>query len=155
MCPVIRRRTGHDAVVVVRKALRFHEGLVATIRAARPVRKPRTFAIEGSDDRLRIHSCDVIRSIAPIGNFFGMIERPALDAGTVAHICTCNRVFALEPDGHFLIGGSETSTVAAVAVAVELAVPRPGRQPDFEVDVQVAPRCPRPSPPTNTEPFGD
>src|SRR5260370_20860131 len=109
MCPVIRRRTGDDAVVVVRKALRFHERLVATIRAARPVRKPRTFAIEGSDDRLRIHSCDVIRSIAPIGNFFVMIECAALDAATLAPICTCHRVFALEPDAPYLIGPSQAS----------------------------------------------
>src|SRR5260221_14375457 len=94
MCPVIRRRTGDDAVVVVRKALRFHERLVATIRAARPVRKPRTFAIEGSDDRLRIHSCDVIRSIAPIGNFFGMIECPALDAGTGPYLYLQPRIRA-------------------------------------------------------------
>jgi len=50
--PKARRITLHDAVVVVRVALRFGKPLLATCRTAVPVREPRPVSVKCGDYRL-------------------------------------------------------------------------------------------------------
>src|SRR5215470_12715643 len=89
MGPVIGGGAGEDGVVVAWVALRFHQPLVSAVGAAGEVRKPSILAVECSEDRLTSQGRDVVGSIPPVGDLFGMSQRPASprrDRRIVAHV---------------------------------------------------------------------
>ena len=89
-------RTRHDAVVVVRVALRFHQRLPPTVGARCEVRPTRRRTVEGGDHRLRLHRHLVNTPVPVIDHSLGVAERPACIGGTalVAGIGRRGRVAA-------------------------------------------------------------
>ena len=75
--PVIRRRAGDDAVIVLRETLRFHQRFPAAVRTASEIGVRGSFPVIGFDDRLGRRGRLMDRTPAEIHDLLGMAESPA------------------------------------------------------------------------------
>ncbi len=141
MGPKVSGRAGEDAVVIVGKALGFHERLAAAVGTTGEVGVFRCIAIEGLDDRFGLDGHFVDGAIAEVGDFFGMAESPiGVDAiGSMAGVGGGSGVTVTNGGGHF--GVVDRTGEAAVAGAAKFAVPVCRREPDFKMDFRIADRA--------------
>ena len=78
MRPVICRCSGDNAVIIAGESLRFHQRLPAAVRTAREICVlQRMLAVKLFHNRLRVPRHFVNRTIAEIGHFLRMADRPA------------------------------------------------------------------------------
>ena len=75
--PVIRRRAGDDAVIVLRETLGLHQRFPAAVRAAGEIGTRGSFPVIGFDDRLGRRGRLMDRPPAEIRDLLGMAESPA------------------------------------------------------------------------------
>src|SRR5579871_373115 len=118
--PVIGGVAGDNPVVVVRITLRFHEGMMAALRAGVEVRMLRSDTVESLDDRLAGYRGDVLRAMAEVDDLLGKLrERP--NASDVAVIVRHGRVAASERRRHSI--EADSSGRSTRPLALELTVP--------------------------------
>ena len=83
---VVGGSSGHNAIEIFRKTLRFFESLPATCRAAVPIREAGRTTIIGPDERLGLERGFVNTAITEVDDFLGMAERKAGAAALVPAI---------------------------------------------------------------------
>src|SRR4030095_3347018 len=103
--------------------------------ATGPVREPWRAIVERGDNGLRFHHQLVNGAIREIYDLLRMSKRERRSPTDVSRVRRCRRVTLLQRGGH--CGIADGSRPAAVANGLELAIPRLGRQPDFNLDVRV------------------
>ena len=136
---VVRRIAGDDAVVVVGIALRFGQRLLAAGGAADEIRLVGEAAAGVADDQLGRLGHHVHRAVAVVDQLFGMALAELHVVAGVPGVGAGGRVAAAQRGRHR--GVRDRSLIAAVAHALELAVPRLDRRnPDLELDFGVAAR---------------
>ena len=141
MRAIVRRRAAENAVVVVRKALRFHERLLTAGRTTVEIRIAGALPIEGADDLLRRHRHEVRGAITEIEPLFGMSdERIAIVVRRWGrtHVRRRHRAPRVQGGDHLGHVESDVPRVSAVAGAFEPQVPTRDRHPDFDVDQRIA-----------------
>jgi len=69
---VVGGSSGHDAIEIFRKTLRFFESLPAACRAAVPIREAGRTTIIGPDERLGLERGFVNTAITEVDDFLGM-----------------------------------------------------------------------------------
>ena len=134
--PVDARRTGNDAVVILREHLRFLDRLLTACGASHKVRVTRGCVVERGRDGLALFGHFVNGAITEIDELFRMSEGEARAATLMTGIRAGGRVAALEcrRQGSCRNGPLPRS----VPDALELAVPSCCRHPDFDLDFGIA-----------------
>ena len=74
---VVGGSSGHDAIEIFLKTLRFFESLPATCRAAVPIREAGGTTIIGPDERLGLERGFVNTAITEVDDFLGMAKAGA------------------------------------------------------------------------------
>ena len=74
---VVGRSSGHNAIEIFRKTLRFFESLPATCRAAVPIREAGRTTIIGPDERPGLERGFVNTAITEVDDFLGMAKAGA------------------------------------------------------------------------------
>jgi hypothetical protein len=74
--PAVNRRPDNDAIVIFRKTLRFHEAVVATLRASDKIRAPGSAPIVALSECLSCLCGHVLGPIAKVNDAFWLTERP-------------------------------------------------------------------------------
>ena len=130
---IVGGRAGNDAVVVFGETLRFRQCLVPAARAADEVRLLGKLPRRGPHDQLRGVRHHVDRTPAKVEHFFGMAFAENHVVAGVPGIGARGGISAAKGAGHR--GVRDRSLVAAVAHALELAVPRGAAwDPHLELD---------------------
>lgn len=73
--PIVGGIADDDAIIIIRKALRFHLRLGAATRTPLEIRIVGGLAIEGLGDRFPFHGQFVMRAITEIDNFLRVPKR--------------------------------------------------------------------------------
>ena len=137
MSPAIGRCAGKNAVIVLGKALRFHQCFTAAIRTGIKITVLRRLAIEGLDYILRPLSSEMDSTPPEVTNLLRMAESPArvLAVRLVAGIGARGRKAAPQVAGKSGVSdGTRKPTIAHTQIAL---VPILFRQPDFEAYIGV------------------
>ena len=135
---VITGIAGDDAFEIVGIALRFHERLPASARAAGEIRKLRRRAIERGHDGFAAQRRFVHGAIAEIDQLLGMAGREARRVSRVAGVGGRGCVSFTQRGRQR--GVLDKAVPAAVADFLEFAVPAGKRQPGFGFDVGIGRR---------------
>jgi len=128
-------RPRNDAVIVLWKALRLHQRLTSSIRAAGEIGILRRLSIEGANERLGFVSGLMDGAVSVIDNFLRMAKRPlrVRAAGLVTGIRGRCCIPHAQRGGQLRV--SDRAGEPAIADTLVFAVPAGGGHPDFELDV--------------------
>ena len=138
--PVIRRRPGQYAVVILGKPLRLHQRFAAAVGAGCKVGVLCARTIELLHHGLRGNRHFVDAAIAEIGHLLRMPQRPACvdERCRVARVRARCRIALGDRRAQILV--SNRSGKAAIAVAEQLSVPSLERHPDLDRNVGIGRR---------------
>src|SRR5215467_10283390 len=134
MGPEVGGRADDDAVKIVWVALRLHQRLATTIRAAIEIGPLRPLTGECCYNRLRLIGSLFERPISEVDNFLRMPERENSQASRLtAVICRGSGIASPDRIGETAISdaAAEPTTAELFVFSVEAAV---SRYPDLEVD---------------------
>ncbi len=137
--PLVPWRSGDDRVVVLRVPLRFHQRLVAAVRAAMEIRKAGTMTVERVNECLAGLRGHVVAAVRVVVHLFRMAERPVGRRNGMSEIRIGDRVSALQRPHHRRV--PDRARQRAVADAEKLAVPvRRIRHPELHLNAGVGRR---------------
>ena len=138
---MVRRRAGHDAVVVGGETLCFHDSLSTAVGTGAEIRMVWWFAVERLDHRLRHVRHLVDCAIIEIGLLLGMTDRPSRVARAAFVPGVGRRTGVSAVEGFAEAEVAERSSVSAIPDAKVAAVPAGDGQPHFHADARVARWC--------------